>query len=32
VWVLLAPPFATALTYCLLAAWNGRDDLGRRLT
>lgn len=32
VWVLLAPPFATALAYCLLAAWNGRDDLGRRLT
>nr|WP_235022677.1 DUF2567 domain-containing protein [Amycolatopsis alkalitolerans] len=30
-WVLLAQPFATALVYGLLAGWNGRDDLGRRL-
>lgn len=30
-WVLLAAPLATALVYGLLAAWNGRDDLGRRL-
>ncbi|WP_317494352.1 DUF2567 domain-containing protein [Haloechinothrix sp. LS1_15] len=30
-WVLVAQPFATALTYGLLAAWNGTDDLGRRL-
>lgn len=30
-WVLIAAPLATALTYGLLAAWNGRDDLGRRL-
>ncbi|WP_343063816.1 DUF2567 domain-containing protein [Haloechinothrix aidingensis] len=29
--VLVAQPFATALTYGLLAAWNGTDDLGRRL-
>lgn len=31
VWVLVAQPFATALTYGLLAAWNGTEDLGRRL-
>lgn len=30
-WVLLAQPLAVALTYGVLAAWNGRDDLGRRL-
>ncbi|WP_020671498.1 DUF2567 domain-containing protein [Amycolatopsis nigrescens] len=30
-WVLLAQPLAAALVYGLLAAWNGRDDLGRRL-
>ncbi|HVV08759.1 DUF2567 domain-containing protein [Amycolatopsis sp.] len=30
-WVLVAQPLATALTYGLLAGWNGRDDLGRRL-
>lgn len=30
-WVLVVAPLATALTYGLLAAWNGRDDLGRRL-
>ncbi|MGH3434817.1 MAG: DUF2567 domain-containing protein [Thermocrispum sp.] len=30
-WVLIVAPLATALTYGLLAAWNGRDDLGRRL-
>jgi len=30
-WALLAQPLATALTYGLLAGWNGRDDLGRRL-
>lgn len=30
-WVLLLAPLATALAYGLLAAWNGRDDLGRRL-
>jgi hypothetical protein len=30
-WVLLAQPLATALVYGLLAGWNGRDDLGRRL-
>lgn len=30
-WVLVIAPLATALTYGLLAAWNGRDDLGRRL-
>nr|WP_232376246.1 DUF2567 domain-containing protein [Amycolatopsis aidingensis] len=31
VWVLLAQPMAVALVYGLLAAWNGQDDLGRRL-
>lgn len=30
-WVLIVAPLLTALTYGLLAAWNGRDDLGRRL-
>lgn len=30
-WVLIVAPLATALTYGLLAAWNGQDDLGRRL-
>ncbi|WP_221215623.1 DUF2567 domain-containing protein [Amycolatopsis bartoniae] len=30
-WVLVAQPLATALVYGLLAGWNGRDDLGRRL-
>lgn len=30
-WALLAQPLATALVYGFLAAWNGYDDLGRRL-
>lgn len=30
-WVILAQPLATALAYGVLAAWNGMDDLGRRL-
>jgi hypothetical protein len=30
-WVILAQPLATALAYGALAAWNGMDDLGRRL-
>lgn len=30
-WVLVMQPMFTALTYGLLAAWNGLDDLGRRL-
>lgn len=30
-WVMLIQPLATALAYGLLAAWNGSDDLGRRL-
>ncbi|GGM37622.1 hypothetical protein GCM10012275_05810 [Longimycelium tulufanense] len=30
-WVVLAQPLATLLTYGACAAWNGRDDLGRRL-
>lgn len=30
-WVLVAQPLGTALAYGLLAGWNGRDDLGRRL-
>ncbi|CAM2849086.1 DUF2567 domain-containing protein [Saccharomonospora xinjiangensis] len=30
-WALLAQPFTTALAYGTLAAWNARDDLGRRL-
>ena len=31
-WGILAWPFATALVYGVLAAWNGMDDLGRRLS
>lgn len=30
-WVLVVAPLAVALTYLILAAANGRDDLGRRL-
>jgi hypothetical protein len=30
-WVILALPLAAALAYGVLAAWNGLDDLGRRL-
>ncbi|RZS34860.1 uncharacterized protein DUF2567 [Herbihabitans rhizosphaerae] len=30
-WPIVAWPMTTALAYGLLAAWNGRDDLGRRL-
>lgn len=30
-WILLAWPMATALAYGVMAAWNGMDDLGRRL-
>lgn len=30
-WVLLAQPLTAALAYGVLAAWNGHDDLGRRL-
>ena len=30
-WAILAWPLATALAYGILAAWNGMDDLGRRL-
>lgn len=30
-WVLVAAPMATALAYLVLASWNSRDDLGRRL-
>jgi hypothetical protein len=30
-WVILTAPLGTVLVYGLLAAWNGRDDLGRRL-
>lgn len=29
--VIVAQPLTTALVYGLLAGWNGRDDLGRRL-
>lgn len=29
--VLVAQPLATAVVYGLLAGWNGREDLGRRL-
>jgi hypothetical protein len=32
VWGILAWPLATALAYGVLAAWNGMDDLGRRLS
>jgi hypothetical protein len=31
VWMWLAAPLATVLVYGVMAAWNGRDDLGRRL-
>jgi hypothetical protein len=30
-WAVLAAPLATALAYGVLAAWNGMDDMGRRL-
>ncbi|WP_456062089.1 DUF2567 domain-containing protein [Amycolatopsis rhabdoformis] len=30
-WIWLAAPLVTSLVYALLAAWNGREDLGRRL-
>lgn len=30
-WALIIQPLAVALVYGLLAAWNGSDDLGRRL-
>ncbi|RZQ59438.1 DUF2567 domain-containing protein [Amycolatopsis suaedae] len=30
-WVLIGQPLGVALAYGVLAAWNGRDDLGRRL-
>ncbi|MPY79798.1 MAG: DUF2567 domain-containing protein [Actinophytocola sp.] len=30
-WVIIMQPLAVALVYAVLAAWNGRDDLGRRL-
>lgn len=30
-WILLAQPLAAAFSYGILAVWNGRDDLGRRL-
>jgi hypothetical protein len=30
-WVVVAQPLTTALAYGVLAAWNGMDDLGRRL-
>jgi hypothetical protein len=30
-WAILAQPLAAALGYGVLAAWNGLDDLGRRL-
>jgi hypothetical protein len=30
-WVLLAAPLAAVFVYGMLAAWNSRDDLGRRL-
>lgn len=30
-WVIILQPLAVALVYSVLAAWNGRDDLGRRL-
>ncbi|HWD06437.1 MAG TPA: DUF2567 domain-containing protein [Amycolatopsis sp.] len=30
-WIWLAAPLVTSLVYALLAAWNGRADLGRRL-
>ncbi|PXY27274.1 DUF2567 domain-containing protein [Prauserella muralis] len=30
-WAVVAQPFTTAVAYGLLATWNSRDDLGRRL-
>jgi hypothetical protein len=30
-WGIVAWPLATALIYGMFAAWNGMDDLGRRL-
>ncbi len=30
-WAVMAQPLATALMYGVMAAWNGMDDLGRRL-
>ncbi|MYW95003.1 DUF2567 domain-containing protein [Amycolatopsis rubida] len=30
-WVVLAAPLVTCLVYALMTAWNGREDLGRRL-
>ncbi|WP_235926556.1 DUF2567 domain-containing protein [Actinokineospora pegani] len=30
-WAFVAWPFAAALAYAVAAAWNGMDDLGRRL-
>lgn len=27
-WVIIAQPFAVAITYCLATAWNGAEDLG----
>jgi hypothetical protein len=30
-WMLLAAPLATVIVYGVMAAWNGQDDLGRRL-
>jgi len=30
-WVLLTGPLGVSVTYSMLATWNGRDDLGRRL-
>jgi hypothetical protein len=30
-WIMLAAPLMTSLAYTLLTAWNGREDLGRRL-
>lgn len=31
-WAIVAWPMTTALTYGVMAAWNGMDDLGRRLS
>jgi hypothetical protein len=31
-WAIVAWPLTTALVYGVLAAWNGMDDLGRRLS
>lgn len=28
-WVVIAPPFAVAMTYAIGVAWNGREDMGR---